>query len=192
MAQVVAPVQAHVIPNGVDLAAFQPIEQGEARARLGWAADQHYVLFPGDPAEPRKGFALAQQAINAAARQCPTRVTVVPLRGIAPGQVPLYMNACDAMLLTSLIEGSPNVVKEAMACNLPVVAVPVGDVPELLAGVPGYTICPRHAQQLGDTLAHVLASPSQAAGRTALEQKGLDLASVARRVLAVYECVLEV
>jgi glycosyltransferase involved in cell wall biosynthesis len=102
------------------------------------------------------------------------------------------MNACDAMLLTSLIEGSPNVVKEAMACNLPVVAVPVGDVPELLAGVPGYIVCPRDAQQLGDALAHVLASPPQAAGRAALEQKGLDLASVARRVLAVYACVLEV
>jgi glycosyltransferase involved in cell wall biosynthesis len=102
----------------------------------------------------------------------------------------LYMNACDVLLMTSFSEGSPNVVKEAMACNLPVVSVLVGDVPELLAGIKGCVMCPREAEALGAALVQVLRDGQRSAGRLALQRKGLDQESVARKIMTVYAEVL--
>jgi glycosyltransferase involved in cell wall biosynthesis len=100
------------------------------------------------------------------------------------------MNACDAMLMMSLREGSPNVVKEAMACNLPVVAVPVGDVAELLDGVTGNHVCSYEADELGDALSLVLTSGVASTGREAMIAKGLDLDGVAQKVINIYKSVL--
>jgi glycosyltransferase involved in cell wall biosynthesis len=191
MARIVSPVRAHVIPNGVDLNVFRPLDTRDARERIGLAAGTRYVLFPGRPEDPHKGFALAQDVIRQTARHTGAPIELVPLRGVAHDQVPLYMNACDAMVLTSFAEGSPNVVKEAMACNLPIVSVPVGDVPELLAGVTGCAICPRDSAALGRALAHVVSEGRRTEGRSALERKGLDQGSVARRIMTVYRDVLD-
>lgn len=195
MARVVAPVEAHVVPNGVDMQTFQPMDKQAARATLGWTEEGRYVLFPGNPKNPRKGFDLAQRLVRHAAERTAEPIQLVPLWGVSPEQVPLYMNGCDAMVMTSLIEGSPNVVKEAMACNLPAVSVPVGDVPEMVrgldgCGVDGYVVCPREAGVLGEALAELLTSGAPSGGRAALERKGLDSLSIARRVQRIYETVL--
>jgi glycosyltransferase involved in cell wall biosynthesis len=191
MAQVVAPAKAHVVPNGVDLRAFRPMDRREARERLGWSASKRYVLFPGSPNIPRKGFHLAKDAVRIASKQLGEALELIPLTVIAHDQVPLHMNACEVMVMTSFHEGSPNAVKEAMACNLPVVSVPVGDVPELLEGLEGYTVCPRDAEALAEALVTILSAGSQRInGREALKQKGLDLESVARRLIEIYADVL--
>jgi glycosyltransferase involved in cell wall biosynthesis len=190
MAGIIAPVQAHVIPNGVDLNAFRPMDTGAAKARLGLADHQRYVLFPGRPEEPRKGFPLARAVVTETARRIGEPLELLTLGRVEPDEVPLYMNACNAMVLTSFLEGSPNVVKEALACNLPIVSVPVGDVSELLAGVGGCAICPRNIGELSLGLANVLQHAQPTNGRTAVKEKGLDLASVARKVVAVYVDVL--
>jgi glycosyltransferase involved in cell wall biosynthesis len=191
MAEVLDPVVAHVIPNGVDLEAFQPIDRATARGTLGWQEGKPRVLFPGNPALPNKGFPLAQAAMSVAASALGEPFEIIPLTGIDPGQVPLYLNAADAMLLASYTEGSPNAVKEAMACNLPVIAVPVGDVPELLTGVESCAVCPRDPQILGSELARVLQAASRSNGRETIKARGLDLASVARRVAEVYDDVIQ-
>jgi glycosyltransferase involved in cell wall biosynthesis len=189
MAGIVARSSPHVIPNGVDLEAFRPIARGQARAELGWPAEGHRVLFPGNPAQARKGFPLARAAVDAAQEACgPIGIEV--LWDVDPSRVPLLMNACDAMLMTSFTEGSPNVVKEAMACGLPVVSVPVGDTPLLLEGVANSALCPRDARRLGEVLAGILDGGSRSEGRARLRHLGLDLDSVARQVLAIYEDVL--
>ena len=190
MAKVVAPVEAHVVPNGVDLQLFRPMDPYDARALLGWPEGKRYILFAGNPDNPRKGFALARATVITASKQMSQPLTLVPLKQVAPDDVPLYMNACDAMVMTSFIEGSPNVVKEAMACNLPVVSVPVGDVPELVDGVEGYTICPRDAEVLAEALVSTLAGGESVGGRAALMREGLDLESVARRLMELYDNVL--
>ncbi len=190
MAQVLSPVNAHIVPNGVDLDAFRPMEPREARRRLGWPEGMRYVMFPGNPDNPRKGYPLARAAVKCAAPRVPVPVELVALSGIAPEHVPVYMNACDAMLLTSFLEGSPNVVKEALACNLPVVSVPVGDVSDLLAGVGGCALCPRDADALAGALVRVLREQHRTDGRIALQRKGLDLQSVAQKVISIYEAVL--
>jgi glycosyltransferase involved in cell wall biosynthesis len=190
MAEVVAPVKPYVIPNGVDLQTFQPLDKAKTRAALGWDEHKRYILFPGNPANPRKGFQLAQAATERASTQMGEALEVVTLWKVAPEQVPLYMNGCDAMVMASLIEGSPNVVKEAMACNLPVVSVPVGDVPELLKDVQGYAVCPREAEPLAAALTNILLTKPRAAGRAALERKGLTLETVAQKIMNIYKAVL--
>jgi glycosyltransferase involved in cell wall biosynthesis len=190
MAKIVAPVQSYIIPNGVDLETFQPMSSSGARGQLGLDDHKQYILFPGRPTEPRKGFALAQAVVAKASPLLTAPLELLTLWGVAPDRVPAYMNACNAMLLTSFWEGSPNVVKEAMACNTPIVSVTVGDVPELLADVAGCVVCPRDVDVLANALVHVLNTASRTDGRLALERKGLDLRSTAQKIKAVYQDVL--
>jgi glycosyltransferase involved in cell wall biosynthesis len=190
MASVIAPVKAHVIPNGVDLNTFRPIDQRAAKAHLELADHKRYVLFPGWPEEPRKAFPLARAVVEETSRRLGEPLELLPLRRVEADAVPLYMNACDAMVLTSYLEGSPNVVKEAMACDLPIVSVPVGDVAELLTGVDASAICPRDVAALSAALANVLRRAERTNGRAAVEKKQLDLMSVALKVVDVYVDVL--
>ena len=190
MAEVVAPTHAHVVPNGVDMDQFRPMQRAEARTLLGWDDDRRYILFAGDPSTPRKGFRLAHEAVTRASSRLAESLSLVPLTGVAPDRVPLYMNGCDFMLMTSFIEGSPNVVKEALACNLPVVSVPVGDVPELLVDVGGCAVCPRDAEALAEAITRRLGSRPSCEGRATLKSKGLDLGSVAQNILDIYQSVL--
>jgi glycosyltransferase involved in cell wall biosynthesis len=185
MAETLA-VPAHVIPNGVDLDEFQPASQEAARSSLGWANDRRYILFPGCPHELRKGFSLAQAVVGHASNAIGEPLELVSLCDVDAKRVPEYMNASDALLMTSFWEGSPNAVKEAMACNLPVVSVTVGDVASLLEGVEASKVCSRDERELADALVDATAGGQRSNGRTWLVRKGLDLESVARRVLEVY------
>src|SRR5256714_1765626 len=134
-----APV--HVIPSGLDLDLFRPIPKEVARKQLGMDSAARLVLFVGRTHQARKRYALAQTAVEllnerlAAAGEAGVQLIVA--WGVPHGQIPIYMNAADVLVVTSMQEGSPNVVKEALACNLPVVSVSVGDVPERLRGVAG-------------------------------------------------------
>ncbi|HEY6563137.1 MAG TPA: glycosyltransferase, partial [Pirellulaceae bacterium] len=110
MADVVAPVPAFVIPNGVDIDEFRPMSSVDAARELGWDPDAQHLLFPGNPENPRKGYELARAATQAAESALGRPLRLVPLWGVDPGRVPLHMNACAAMWMTSLVEGSPNVV----------------------------------------------------------------------------------
>jgi glycosyltransferase involved in cell wall biosynthesis len=190
MAAVVDPVPAHVVPNGVDVSLFRPIDRLQARRRLGWEQDARHVLFAGNPADPAKGWKLAAAALDIAGARLPFSVRMTGLSGIAADEVPLHMNASDVMLVTSHSEGSPNTVKEAMACDLPVVSVPVGDVPDLLAGVSSSGVYARDPAALADALLPYLLAPVRSDGRAALIRRGLDLPSVAGRVVAIYDGVL--
>src|SRR5207248_2675126 len=96
-----------------------------------------------------------------------------------------WMNAADVLLLTSISEGSPTVVKEAMACNLPVVTVPVGDVRERLAGVAHCHVVEPGPEPLADALENVLSSGARSNGRQFAGS--LDVAQSARQVAEIYE-----
>lgn len=189
MARIVNGVRPHVIPNGVDLEAFVPTDKEEARRELGWPQAGKRVLFPGNPDRLRKGFPLARAAVEEASRLLGEPIELFALRGVPHEHVATVMNACDAMVLTSLAEGSPNVVKEAMACNLPVVSVAVGDVAYLLGSVRRCEVAERDAAAVAEALRDILADPGRSDGRRALESKGLDAETVARRIIGVYESV---
>ncbi|MBL8888595.1 MAG: glycosyltransferase [Planctomycetaceae bacterium] len=186
MQQRLGAVPCHVVPNGVDLGVFTPQDRISARRALGWAAEGYKVLFPGDPSNPRKGFELAKAIVRVAEKKLNATIELIPLWGVKPDQVAMYMNACNAMLMTSLIEGSPNVVKEAMACNANIISVPVGDVHEMLRGVEGCFAGPREAQLLGETLGEALLANRPSTGRRTLQERSLDLEGVAKRIHSIY------
>jgi glycosyltransferase involved in cell wall biosynthesis len=173
----------HVIPNGVDLGRFAPIDRNEARRELGWDPADKVVLFVGDPAIARKNHALAQAACQIASERV-DRLRLQVAQGFAPAEMPTLMSAADALVMTSLWEGSPNVVKEAMAAELPVVAVPAGDVEERLRGVEGCYVRPYDAAALGEALVEAVARGRAPAARAAVAE--LSLENVGRRVVDVY------
>jgi len=176
-------VPVHVVPSGIDLELFRPLPQGPARARLGLPEGERLVLFVGDPADPRKRGDLAQNAVSRLAASLRARL-VIAWR-VPHAQMPEYMAACDALVFTSLQEGSPNAVKEALACDLPVVSVPVGDVAERLQGIAGCELCADdRPETIAAALTRVLARGGRIAGRAAV--RDLDERLLTQQVIAIY------
>ena len=173
-----------VIPNGVDLSRLEPQPRDEARARLGWPAEDRVVLFVANPELPVKNYPLAVAACERLRAEDP-RVELRVAWGVPPAEIPTWMSAADALILTSRAEGSPNVVKEAMACALPVVATAVGDVPERLSGVAGCHAACHDPDDLAAGLRAALAHGRSPDARAAVEALSLD--RVAKRVNAVYD-----
>jgi glycosyltransferase involved in cell wall biosynthesis len=132
--------EVHVVPNGVDLAVFKsvPTEERDAlRRELGLDSETYYVLFAGNPELPHKRYPLANEAFAKAKHLVRGPMGLLVLSGRPHSDVVKYMKACDMLVLSSSHEGSPNVIKEAMAAGMAVVSVDVGDTRERLAGVSG-------------------------------------------------------
>jgi len=174
---------SEVIPNGVDLNAFQPIERNEARRALGLDPAKKYVLFPYGPAEQRKRYDLIQAAVAEAQADDPA-IEILLVRGVPRHRMPLYMNAADVLVLASIFEGSPNAVKEAMAVNLPVVAVDVGDVRGVIGRTEGCFIVPREVKPMAAKILKVCRRAERTRGREAMAR--LAIGKVAERVVEVY------
>jgi len=179
-------VDCHVIPHGVDLELFGPMPRAEAREAIDWPVVGKRVLFPYPVERPEKDYPRAQRVVEAAEERLDEAVTLHALELTPHERMPLYMNASDAMLLTSQWEGSPNTVKEAMACNLPVVSTDVGDVRERLSGVDPSAVG-RTDEELVAGLVDVLSRGEPSNGRRAIEPLGLE--QMGRRIRVVYESV---
>jgi glycosyltransferase involved in cell wall biosynthesis len=171
-----------VIPNGVDMDQFQPGDRADARRELGWDLDAAVALVVGSDV-PVKRLPLARQAAEIARRTIPD-LRLVEAADVPPEDVPTLMRAADCLLLTSSSEGSPNVVKEALMCNLPVVTTRVGDVEALLAGVEPSFVSGDAPAQLAAALVECLGDRRRSNGRA--QSRHLSLEAVAQRVVHVY------
>lgn len=179
---------AIVLPTGVDLRLFRPMDRAAARRTLGYAAHERVVLFNASKNPDVKDPALAQAAVDHAAARMDHMRFVVLDGTVRPEDIPLYMNAADALLLTSRTEGSPTVVQEAMACNLPVVSVDVGDVRERLEGVQHCTVVSsREPALLAAELIRLLENPRRSDGR--MHAAALGIGSIAARIAEFYRVV---
>ena len=183
---------AHVVPNGVDCEKFKPVDaptRARLRHELGLPADTPVVLFAGNPKLPHKRFVLADAAVRAAAAKLARPLTLLPLSGRPHDDVVRHMQACDMLILTSSQEGSPNVVKEAMAAGMAVVAVDIGDTRERLQGVSGCRVtADDRPETIAAAVAELLASDEPRLGREAVAP--LRLQNVALRVVEIYAEVL--
>ncbi len=177
---------ARVVPCGVDLSLFQPMPKQEARQRLGLPDKARLPLFVGDP-RPEKRLPLIEEAVGQVAQNDPY-VRLVKAIGVPHEDVPLYMNACDVLVLASDYEGSPVVIKEAMACNLPIVSVDVGDVAEVIAGLPGCYLAEQTVGDLAGKIAGALEFGQRTSGREAIARLSLD--GTADGIIALYDDVL--
>jgi len=118
-----------VLPSGIDLSQFQPVDRFEARRALGAADDKSpWILFATvSDDNPVKRIPLARAAFALFAKQVPGAKLKI-LTGVPHDEVPLWVNACDVTLLTSAHEGWPNIIKESLACNVPFVSTDVSDL----------------------------------------------------------------
>ncbi|MFC3476131.1 glycosyltransferase [Halobacterium litoreum] len=179
---------ALVVPHGVDTDSFSPRDPTAARAAVGWRDDERHVLFPYSPARPAKDFPRARRVVDAARGRIDADVALQVLTDASHDEMPTYLNAADALLLTSTHEGSPNAVKEALACNLPVVATPVGDVPERLDGVSPGGVADTD-RGLARLLADALSERERSNGRERVAH--LDRDWTARRLERLYREVAD-
>jgi glycosyltransferase involved in cell wall biosynthesis len=178
-----------VIPCGVDLERFHPLDRANARLQLGLTAHGNYILFPFNPDRQLKRHDIAAEAV-ALLRREGLNVSLVPVWSVPNEQMPLYYSAMDAMVLCSDTEGSPTSVKEALACNLPVVSTDVGDVRHLLRGIDGTEICEQRAASIAAGLRRVLDRSAGVVfdGRSAMAR--YDQAATVDALLGVYNTVV--
>jgi glycosyltransferase involved in cell wall biosynthesis len=182
------PNKIQVVPCGIDLDRFAPMDRTRCRAQLGWNSAHFHVLFASSNGDPVKQPWLAKEAVSRLASQG-TRAELHQLTGVSNLEVPTWLNASDALLLTSKHEGSPTIVKEALACSLPVVSVDVGDVAERLDGIDGCHIAQPDPTALANRLWLVHERGRRLECRAALED--LSHIRIAHKLKLCYEKLLQ-
>jgi teichuronic acid biosynthesis glycosyltransferase TuaC len=140
-----------VIPNGVDMSLFSPMDKDICRKKLGWSTNDFIILFLANPKRVEKNFDLANKGVQIFKEKIGDsgeRVQFIVTHDVKNEELPLYYNGADVLLLTSIYEGSPNVIKEAMACNCSIISTKVGDVPFLLDQTSGNILIDQKEEQL--------------------------------------------
>lgn len=179
--------EVSIIPNGVDIARFTPMPKKECRKRLGWSEDKKIVLFMGNPSDEIKNIILVKKAICLI--ENPDIILSNPYP-VGPELVPLYLNMADLLVLPSISEGSPNLVKEAMACNCPIVATDVGDIKWVMGDTEGCYLTSYSPEDVARKIELALRFKARTNGRNRILDLKLDSYSVARKVIETYEAVL--
>jgi teichuronic acid biosynthesis glycosyltransferase TuaC len=179
--------KSHVIPCGVDFELFKPVPKKQARKELGLPMDKKLVLFAGEYFRPIKRFDIVEAAMKLLQERSPdAELALVAKKPL--NDVPRYMSACDVMVLVSDGEGSPMVIKEAMACNLPIVSVPAGDVPEVIGGTKGCYLCSQDPEDVADKLELALQWGKRTDGRQKIGD--MEIGAISRRIISLYEDLL--
>ena len=176
-----------IIPCGIDLKRFAPLDRNSCCETLGWRSESFHVLFPANTGDPVKRPELAKSAVEIL-RSRGVDVELHLLSGVPYERVPLWFNGSDVLLLTSLHEGSPTVVKEALACDIPVVSVDVGDVSERIAGIDGCYLATPDPRDLAEKLFLVHSGPGRISSRQKIEALSAD--KVAIQLKELYQEVL--
>ena len=171
-----------LIPCGVDTNIFRPMDRKAERKKLGFSESDNIVLFAGAFDNPVKNPELATEAVSKI-----SVARMIELKGYNRKQVAELMNAADVCLMTSHTEGSPQFIKEAMACNCPIVSVNVGDVKEVLEGVNGCLITEKSAINVALKIQEVLIKNERTNGYEKIKNSGYEATVVAERIKNVYK-----
>jgi glycosyltransferase involved in cell wall biosynthesis len=174
-----------VVPNGVNLDQFALVDYRAAREQCGFEEGKKYVIWCSNPSRDEKKYPLAQQAVGLLND---ANVELYPVFDKSHDQVVEYMCAADVLLLTSVMEGSPNVIKEAMACNCPIVSTDVGDVRWVVGETEGTYVVPYgDAEGLCDALRSAIAIGRRTSGRERILSLGLTTDRVAAKIKEIYD-----
>jgi glycosyltransferase involved in cell wall biosynthesis len=180
-----------IIPNGIDLSIFKPLDKDLCKKKLGWSKEIYHILFAANPLRHEKNFTLSEKAIKSIKSILPLELHF--LQDLDQTEVPIYINASDMILLSSHWEGSPNVIKEAMACNCPAVSTDVGDVRWLFGDEPGYFITGFEPEEVTDKIKSALKfakEKGKTKGRNRIIQLGLASEEIAKRIISIYSQVI--
>jgi len=174
-----------VIPNGVDMEQFKPLDKKSCQEQLGWTETSKHLLFAADPKRKDKNFKLTEKAFKLLGA---SEYTLHVLGNVSNKKVPLLMNAADAVLLSSPAEGSPNVIKEAMACNCPIVSTDVGDVREIFGGIDGSYIAEANPISFSENIQKAISFGRKTVGRDRIYY--LDSKTIAKKIVSLYNEIL--
>lgn len=180
-----------VLPCAVDTAVFRPGEMAQARRLMGWNMKDRYILFSSSFSNAVKNSPLAHAAVEALNDSC---IHLIELSNRTRAEVAAMLNACDVALMTSFSEGSPQFIKEAMACGTPVVSTRVGDVAELSANVSGIFLADFDSGKLANALHEAIdfrAMHHFTSGPAVIDSRGLFPAAVASKLVSLYQSVLK-
>jgi teichuronic acid biosynthesis glycosyltransferase TuaC len=178
-----ARARAQVLPCGVDMERFTSMPRARARGMLDLEAQTPYLLFPADPSRPEKRYDHAQALAEAA------KARLLTLGGVDPERVPLYVNAANVVVVPSEREGFGLAVLEALACDVPVLATPVGIHVQALDGVAGTLCAPFELERWGAALAqHLATEEPRVAGRAHAER--FSARRMAERVAAAWRSLV--
>ena len=183
--------RAMIIPNGVDLERFRPMDKSECQKRLGWEPKKIHIVFPALKARPEKDYALAETAVKELANERVIEFEIHTFEDDVPNEeTPYWYNAADVVLMTSKWEGSPNAIKEAMACSRPIVTTNVGDVAERMCGVEGCYVVPIDDKRLiiEDLRLKIEEAMkfAETKGREKIIADGLAAKEINQRLISVY------
>jgi teichuronic acid biosynthesis glycosyltransferase TuaC len=176
--------RAQVLPCGVDLERFRPIARMQAREQLRLAPERPFVLFAASPERAEKRFDRAQALADE------VRVQLRALGGVDPALVPVWVNAANAVLIPSEREGFGLAALEALACDVPVLATPVGIHAQALAGVAGAVCAPFELATWAAALEpHVRTADPRVAGRA--HARSFSAQVMAERVADAWRAALQ-
>ncbi len=175
-----------LLPCGVNLPKYNESEISEVKENLNWNPNKKYILFAGAFDNRVKNAILAQDSVSLL-----EDAELIELKGYTREQVTALFYSVDAFLMTSFTEGSPQVVKEAMACGCSIVSVDVGDVAERIEGLEGCYIAERNPQDIANKLQQALSLNSRTKGRERIIELGLTNDLVAKRLVEIYEDILK-
>lgn len=174
---------AAVLPCGPDLGRFRPLPREQARRELGLDQDGRYLLFPANPDRPEKRADRARELADACGAELLTGGS------IEPDRMPLWVNAANAVLVTSDYEGFGLAAIEALACDVPVLSTAVGIAPYALAGIAGALCAPFDLSRWRDAVQpHLTAADPRIEG--AVRAASLSAARMAERTIVAYRDVL--
>lgn len=192
MLQSLGITKAQIMPNGVNTDRFQPMKKKECQMKLGWKSEAKHVLFPANPDRPEKDYALANAALDKLRDKLKINGVSIEMHyfvNVPNEETPYHYNAADVVLMTSKWEGSPNAIKEALACNRPIVATDMGDVRERF-GIPSLDGCyvakSREPKELAGLIELALSYDSTT-GREKIFADGLTTELVAEKLLDIYK-----
>lgn len=176
----------YLIPNGVDLDRFVLLDKAESRKKLGLNPSKKYILFLGNKADKRKNFALLLKTYQKAQFDNTELLTPFPIHR---DQIPVYLAAADVLVLTSYNEGSPNIIKEAMACNCPIVATDVGDVKKIIGQTRGCYLTDFDVQDLLEKILKCLKDPARTNGRENIRH--MESKTISNQIINLYKKLLQ-
>ena len=175
-----------LIPCGVDTSVFCKMDKAEARAKMNLPMDGKFVLFAGAFDVSIKNADLAKAAMANV-----ENATLIELKGYSREEVAVLLSAVDCMLMTSKSEGSPQIVKEAIATGCPIVSVDVGDVKERINGLNNCVIADRNPQSIAEAMKSVIDNGQRIeSGEEKIKAEGLDNEGVARKIVSIYKKVI--
>lgn len=173
--------KSQIVPCGVDFELFQPLDISLARSRRKLPIDRSIILFSSSFENPVKNFPLLQQAINLLNHK---ELDIIELKNLHRQEVMEYMNSANVCVMTSLTEGSPQFIKEAMACNRPIVTTEVGDVKEVIGETDGCFYSTFDPKDLANKIDLALNRPRETDGRSRI--KKFNNCIIAKQILGIY------